>query len=190
MPFSQSSQLSSIVGYAEQLQPRSVLDVGTGMGQYGFLLRNNLEAEGLFIVDGASGRQRPKSQWQVRIDGIEGFAGYLTPVHDWAYQQVMVGEALALLATIPDRSYELVLAIDILEHFDKPQGLRLLAEAARVASRAALISTPREFHAQQVQANPLEDHRSHWSEAELAAAGYRERIDNAESLIVVARPAP
>jgi ubiquinone/menaquinone biosynthesis C-methylase UbiE len=185
MPFSQSSQLSSIVGFAEGLQPKSVLDVGTGMGQYGFLLRNNLEAEGLFEIDGPQGRQRPKAQWRIRIDGIEGFAGYLTPVHEWAYQRVLVGDALQVLATLPDRAYELVLAIDILEHFEKADGWKLLAELARVSSRAALVSTPRDFHAQRVEANPLEDHRSHWTAADLLSAGYARVLENGESLIAV-----
>lgn len=43
MPFSFSNQLSTIIGYAEQQKPLSILDVGVGMGQYGFLLRTNLE---------------------------------------------------------------------------------------------------------------------------------------------------
>lgn len=187
MPFSHSAQISTIVGFAEGLQPRSVLDVGVGMGQYGFLLRNNLENEHLFEVDGASARQRPREQWRVRIDGIEGYAGYLTPVHAWAYQELRIGDALALLHEKADASYDLVMAIDILEHFEAADGLRLLAECRRVARRAALVSTPKEFHAQQVAANPLEDHRSVWSAEQLAAAGYGELLRDAASWIAVAR---
>ena len=171
MPFSQSGQISTIVGYAEALQPRSVLDIGVGMGQYGFLLRTNLEHVHLFEVDGGHGRQRSRHEWQVRIDGIEGYAGYLTPVHDYAYNRVLIGDALELLPTIADDSYELVIAIDVLEHFDKPDGLRLLAHCRRIASRTALISTPKDFIHQDVPANPLENHRSHWSAEDLAAAG-------------------
>lgn len=55
MPFSQSSQLSAILGYAEELKPTSVLDLGTGMGQYGFMLRNNLEFLNLFEIDAGGG---------------------------------------------------------------------------------------------------------------------------------------
>lgn len=185
MPFSQSAQLSAIVGFAEALRPQSVLDVGVGMGQYGFLLRNFLESEHLFEVDGKSARQRPREQWRVRIDGIEGYAGYLTPVHAWAYQDVRIGDALALLPTIADASYELVIAIDILEHFDTRDGLRLLAECRRVARRAALVSTPKVFHAQQVEANPLEDHRSLWTAAQLAAAGFTHVLADDVSWIAV-----
>ncbi len=187
MPFSHSAQISTIVGFAEQLQPQSVLDVGVGMGQYGFLLRNNLENEHLFEVDGATARQRPRVQWRVRIDGIEGYAGYLTSVHAWAYQELRIGDALALLPSFADASYDLVMAIDILEHFETADGLRLLAECRRVARRAALISTPKVFHAQQVAANPYEDHRSVWSAEQLSAAGYGETLPDSQSWVVVAR---
>ena len=186
MPFSQSSQLSAIVGFAEALQPQSVLDVGVGMGQYGFLLRNNLENEHLFDVDGSSASQRPREQWRVRIDGIEGYAGYLTPVHAWAYQDVRIGNALALLPTVADASYELVIAIDILEHLDTVDGLKLLAECRRVARRAALVSTPKIFHAQQVAANPLEDHRSLWTAVQLADAGFSRVLPDTLSWIAIA----
>ena len=118
MPFSHSAQISTIVGFAELLQPASVLDVGAGMGQYGVLLRNHLEHEHLFEVTGSEGRQRPRDEWRVRIDGIEGFAGYLTPVHAWAYQEMRIGNALDLLPAIPAGQYDLVIAIDILEHFE------------------------------------------------------------------------
>jgi len=186
MPFSHSGQISTIVGCAESLQPLSVLDVGAGMGQYGFLLRTNLEHVNLFEVKGTEGRQRNKADWRVRIDGIEGFAGYLTPVHDWAYNRVHIGNALDVLPTLAKASYELVLAIDILEHFDRVDGLRFLAECRRVASRAALVSTPKEFHAQDVPANPYEDHRSVWSGAELHAAGYTRVLPDAVSWIALA----
>lgn len=185
MPFSQSSQISAIVGCIEALRPGSVLDVGVGMGQYGFLLRANLEHVGLFQVDGAQGRQTPRERWQVRIDGIEGYAGYLTPVHEWAYNRVTVGDALQVLPTLADGSYDLVIAIDILEHFETPQGLVFLQQCRRVARRMALVSTPKQFCEQHVQANPFEDHRSVWSREELAAQGYTRVLPNDESWIAV-----
>ena len=43
MPFSHSGQLTAIVQEIERIAPASMLDVGTGMGQYGFLARMNLE---------------------------------------------------------------------------------------------------------------------------------------------------
>lgn len=188
VPFSQSSQISAIVGCVERLQPRSVLDVGVGMGQYGFLLRTNLENAALFEVDGRDAHQTPRERWAVRIDGIEGYAGYLTPVHAWAYNEVHIGDALRLLPGIATASYDLVLAIDILEHFDKADGLAFLRECRRVARRMSLVSTPKQFCAQQVEANPFEDHRSVWSREELAGQGYARVLPNDESWVAAWEP--
>ncbi len=187
MPFSQSSQLSVILDWVQALAPRSVLDVGAGMGQYGFLLRNNLESVNLFRIEGNRAWQRPKSEWRILIDGIEGFAGYLTPVHDWAYNHMMIGDALSLLGAIETGRYELAIGIDILEHLEKDRGMRLLAELRRVASRGALVSTPKTFLPQEVAANPYENHRSLWTREELAAAGFAEVLPNAESWIAAWR---
>lgn len=184
MPFSQSSQISTIVGCAEALQPASVLDVGVGMGQYGFLLRNNLEHLNLFEVNGREARQTPRERWRVRIDGIEGYAGYLTPVHQWAYNEVFIADALQRLPLLADASYDLVIAIDILEHFDKAEGRLFLQHCRRIARRMALVSTPKDFIEQHVEANPLEDHRSVWTQADLAAEGYARVLPNADSWIV------
>lgn len=187
MPFSQTSQISAIVGWIQNLNPSSILDVGAGMGQYGFLLRIALEDVNLFQIEGDKAWQRPKGEWQYQIDGIEGFAGYMTPVHEWAYNRVMIGDALTRLAEIPSESYELVIAIDILEHFDVQTGTLFLSELRRVASKAVLISTPKTFCAQDVEANPYENHRSVWSDNELADAGFDELLGNDESWIAAWR---
>lgn len=188
MPFSQSSQISAIVGCVERLNPQSVLDVGVGMGQYGFLLRTNLENVGLFEVDGPNARQTPRERWHVRIDGIEGYAGYLTPVHAWAYDAVHVGNALEIFPTISDGQYDLVMGIDILEHFEKADGIDFLRHCRRIARRMALVSTPKVFAEQRVEANPFEDHRSVWSREDLAAQGYTSVLPNEESWVAAWQP--
>lgn len=184
MPFSQSSQLSAILGFIESAQPKSVLDVGVGFGQYGFLARTNLEHFNLFEVDGMNAKQRPKSQWQIVIDGIEGFAPYITPVHDYAYNEIHIGDALEILPEL-DRQYDLILAIDILEHFHKPQGMDFLTQLINKSLGHVVVSTPKEFIEQHEEANPYEDHRSHWTEAELMDAGYTRILDNEESWIAI-----
>lgn len=185
MPFSQSSQLSTIIHYAEQLKPLSVLDLGTGMGQYGFLLRTNLENINLFEISGATGQQRPREQWKVRIDGVEGFAGYITPVHAYAYNNMQISDVLDALPRIADDSYDLVIGIDILEHFTTENGSVFLDHCKRVAKRAALVSTPKAFHAQEIEANPFENHRSVWSVNDLADKGFTHILPNEESWVAV-----
>ena len=96
----------------------------------------------------------------------------------------------ALRPAIADRAYDLVSAMDVPEHFEPGQGLAALAHCRRIAGRAALVSTPKAFHAQQVPANPYENHRSVWTRQQLADAGYVHLLDNDESWIVIAGEGP
>lgn len=185
MPFSISAQLSPILSTVEQLQPSTVLDVGVGMGQYGFLIRNNLEGVNLFETQGTSGWLRDRSQWTIKIDGIEGFRGYITPVHDYAYNSLLIGEALHVLRTLASESYDLVLAIDILEHFEHADGEDFVRECQRVSRRHLIVATPEQFVAQQVDANPLENHRSHWTKPELSSLGFNRFLTCPDSIIGV-----
>lgn len=185
MPFSQSSQISTILQYIEQLNPKSLLDVGTGMGQYGFLARTNLENVYLFEVEGEHGQQRSKGEWQVQIDGIEACEVYLTPVHDYVYNQVFVGDAMDILPIFATGSYEVVIAIDILEHFTEIQGTKFLAELRRIARRAVLLSTPKQFIPQEVPANPYENHRSLWTAEMLAEQQFCKILPNEISWIAL-----
>lgn len=185
MPFSHSTQLSSIVGFIERLQPNSILDVGVGMGQYGFLARTNLENINLFNVAGEQAAQNAKSKWKVRIDGIEAFRTYRTPVHDYAYNHIYWEDAQKILPTIADNEYELVIAIDILEHFTDDEGLKFLGQLKRIAEKQVLLSTPKTFIHQEVAANPYENHRSVWTQAQLQAQGFSQLLDNDYSWIAI-----
>lgn len=184
MPFSQSSQLTAIVQYIEQQNPESMLDVGVGMGQYGFLARMNLENINLFEIDGTEGKQRDKSGWRVTIDGIEGFEGYLTPLHEYVYNNMMIGNALDILPGIADNQYDLVIAIDILEHFTHEQGIEFAAHLKRISRKAVLVSTPKNFIHQEVEANPYENHRSPWSQQNLYELGFDQVLENSISWVV------
>jgi len=82
-------------------------------------------------------------------------------------------------------NYEVVLAIDILEHFEKQDGIKFLELIKRRCSKHALVSTPKNFIEQHVEANPFEDHRSHWVQQDLENAGFVEILPNQESWIAV-----
>jgi len=81
-----------------------------------------------------------------------------------------------------------VLAIDILEHFTKSQGEQFLEELQRLARKAVLLSTPKEFIPQEIAANPYENHRSLWTDAELATRRYQRILSNEISWIAVWEP--
>jgi hypothetical protein len=152
MPSSQFHQLNEIVEALVLTQPRSVLDVGVGIAKYGLLTREYLDR----------GWCRPEGADRTcRVDGIEGFPDYVTSLHRLVYDRLYVGDAREILPRL-EVHYDLALLIDVIEHFEMADGMRVLRELSRHATNV-LVSTPRLFHAQHaVHGNEMEIHRSHW----------------------------
>lgn len=173
MPTSHPSQLNEIIGLVMTLDPRSVLDVGVGFGKYGVLIREYLE-----LWDG---RER-YHEWTRRIDGIEIFDRYLTPLHAFVYDTVHVGNAADVLPTIATR-FDLILLIDVIEHFTREDGLRFL-DLCISRARNVIISTPKDMGGQsEAFQNPHETHRSQWKAEDFRAHPHCVQIHNRESLI-------
>ena len=162
MPTSNLNQISDIVELIVAANPRSVLDVGVGFGKYGVLAREYLELrDGRAVYD----------DWQRQIDGIEIFHGYLTGLHEAIYDRIFNGDAAEVLPGLPEQVYDLVLLVDIIEHFDRPTGIEILRQCLRVG-RNVIVSTPLEFFTQEGYDNPHEQHLSHWSARQMKALGY------------------
>lgn len=152
MPSSPFQQLTQIVEIIRVLNPSSVLDVGIGFGKYGVLAREYLDVN--------SGHLRP-TEWQRRIDGIEAFRSYLSPLHEYIYDHVYVGDAREVIKHLNIR-YDLILLIDMLEHFDRDQGLSFLSDLTTIG-RNVLVSTPGGYVEQgPLFGNQFEEHHSGW----------------------------
>ncbi|KON27191.1 hypothetical protein AC481_05530 [miscellaneous Crenarchaeota group archaeon SMTZ-80] len=173
MPISQLHQLNEIMELILLTNPKSVLDVGVGFGKYGFLSREYLE-----LLDG---RQK-YNDWKRQIDGIEVFKDYLTPVHDFIYNHIYIGNALEIIPTIKTK-YALVLLIDILEHLDYREGIKLLNNCQEVGS-SILVSTPKNIGFQNASfGNPFETHKFQWRKKHFNQFEKRVFIPNDNSLI-------
>lgn len=70
-------------------------------------------------------------------------------------------------------SFDCVVALDVIEHFDNEGGLRLLDAMERIAAKKVVIFTTNGFVAQPATAdNPHQLHRSGWTAAAMRARGY------------------
>ncbi len=71
-------------------------------------------------------------------------------------------------------SFDVVVALDVIEHFPKRDGWRLLDALESVALRRVIVFTPNGFLRQgEKDGNPLQIHRSGWSTGEFEGRGYR-----------------
>lgn len=164
MPSSRANTIPMVIHIIRQLKPRSILDVGVGFGKWGHLFR---EYTDIVASEKDPARYR-RENWQVRIDGIEGFAGYLTDMHRFIYDEIHVGDARELLNALP--RYDVIFMADFIEHLSKADGRVLLRDAIEQAIKAAIVITPKyETNQGALCGNELERHRSLWSARDFRA---------------------
>lgn len=158
MPSSRPTTIPVVLHLLRQLRPKSILDVGIGFGKWGHLFR---EYTDINEAERDPARYQ-REHWQVRIDGIEGHAPYVTEMHRYLYHDIHIGDAARILPTLG--TYDLVFLGDIIEHFDKAAGTSLLDLALAHAGKAVIVSTPKfETDQEDLCGNELERHRSLWS---------------------------
>jgi hypothetical protein len=185
MPSSRPNTIPTVIHLVRQLKPKSILDVGVGFGKWGHLFRE--------YTDITEAEKEPKRyrrrNWRVRIDGIEGHAAYLTPMHRYLYDKIYVGDARTLIKELP--RHDLVFMGDVIEHLGKRDGFRLLRNAVRSANKAVIVTTPKYATGQaDLCDNELERHRSLWSAEDFSqfANSTVKAVDRSTLLAIIRKP--
>jgi len=180
MPSSQVAQIGTVMELVLATRPMSVLDIGVGFGKYGFLCREYLE-----LWDG----REVYSDWQRNIDGIEAFPKYITPMHDYIYNNIYIGDAQEVVPQLIEKGkeYDLILMIDVIEHFSIDDGMNLLRSCSKI-SKACLVSTPLNASPQGAAfENDYETHRSQWRQEHFGEFPNKVIIPNARALLAYLR---
>lgn len=90
------------------------------------------------------------------------------------YTTYHCADALAIVDLFGESSFDVAVALDVVEHFPKRDGERLLDCLETVARHKVVVFTPNGFlHQGEKDENPLQVHRSGWTVAEFRARGYR-----------------
>jgi 2-polyprenyl-3-methyl-5-hydroxy-6-metoxy-1,4-benzoquinol methylase len=151
MPTSDPHSITPMVTVLTNLAPKRILDIGCGFGKYGFLAREYLDVWAERYTPG---------EWQIRIDGIEAYDRYRNPVHDYVYNTITYSTAQEQLPKAGE--YDVIVIADMIEHVDLQVAKDLVVECFKHAP-VVIISTPREFYAQQESfGNTYEMHRCHF----------------------------
>ena len=163
MPSSRPELIPFVINLVMQLQPRSILEVGTGFGKYGMLFREYLD---IWAAASDPARLKP-GNWQIRIDGIECFPAYIGDLQRHIYDRIIIGDAMEEIDKLP--SYDLVFLGDVIEHFPKQDGQLLLKKCLTHASRMVLVTTPNYFNPQGAEyGNQRETHHCLWTKDDFA----------------------
>lgn len=155
MPTSASEAIPYIVEFLreEVPHPKRVLDVGVGFGKLGFLIRDYYEAK--------ENLRFSKGEWKIKIVGIEIHRKYISPLQRHLYDEILIGDVFDKLPALG--RFDVALLGDIIEHFEKEEGHRLLAELFK-HTKNIVVSTPYGYKAQaKIGGNNNEAHKSGWT---------------------------
>lgn len=109
-----------------------------------------------------------------RITGLDAFAPSVEKskalgIHD----DYMVAPIAKLGVAFPPKHFDAVVALDVLEHLRKPEGLKLLTDMERLARKRVVVFTTNGFVPQPAHSgNPFQEHVSGWSVEEFQALGF------------------
>jgi hypothetical protein len=177
MPTSHSGQINTIVDLITVISPKKLLDIGVGHGKYGFLAREYLDA---------ANNRKDYSIREVQIDGIEAFPDYITELQRLIYDNIFIGDALSAIEKVS--KYDLILMMDVFEHFTYEDGVRLLNKCLN-KSRYVLISSPKHVSPQGAEyGNIYETHRFEWQKKHFKDYKQKAFISNFYSLICLIGP--
>lgn len=131
---------------------KSVLDVGCGSNSPLKAVRKTFYSEGIDIY-------RPSIMESKR-----------NKIHD----KYTIGNIQDINKLYQKKSFDAVIAMDVVEHFEKSDALKLLKKMERVARKKIIILTPNGFLGQgHYEDNPHQDHKSGWLAKDLRSLGYK-----------------
>ncbi len=111
-----------------------------------------------------------KFEYAVGVDGHE-------PLLQQARTRRTHDEFVLCNATQLDRhfspkQFDCCVALDLIEHLSKDDGMKLISDMQRIASKKVLLFTPNGFLPQQSHEGDLQEHRSGWTAEEMEALGF------------------
>ena len=130
---------------------QSVLDIGCGTGDF----MDDVNKSGFYAV------------------GVDLFKPYLHISKERKTHNAFVMGDIETLEFKP-KSFDAVMAIDIIEHLEKDKGAILIEKMKKWARKRVLLITPNGYVAQQeYDENPFQIHKSGWTAKEMKECGFK-----------------
>lgn len=142
-----------ILASLQNFNPKSILDLGCGIGAYGWMIRRYLKAD----------------TWLV---GADGYFPYLTTEYPRLYNVLVKADVFDFVEGRVSIPTECVMCMDVIEHFESDKAKRL--SDWLLGQKLAYLSTPLFWFEQDAQhGNELEKHRTGFSFEEVVGMGWK-----------------
>ena len=106
--------------------------------------------------------------------GLEGYRpDYERSVQLQTHHALTLGDAQHISRLFSPSSFDACVALDVIEHLNPSDGLKLIADMERIARKRVVIFTPNGFLAQHhAQSGDLQEHLSGWTAEQMRGLGY------------------
>jgi len=179
MPIGNAYATGNIIAFIEQYYLRNkkltVLDIGCGIGHNGFIFREMFDIRYM--------RLKPKD-WLHWVEAIEVHGDYKNPVWDYVYNQVTIGNCLKVIPGI-DKKFDVILATEILEHFDKKDAyllldtlLEKLKEGGSIIVTIPVGDKDSILEQKELYGNVHEEHKTHLTFADFTKYSIRHKVND------------
>lgn len=130
------------------------------------------------VLDLGCGSDSPIKLFSDKLEyslGIDSFAPYIEQSkNSKIHSDYLLSDVFDACQKIKDNSFDCVLALDLIEHLNKIDGLRLIREMERIAKKKVIICTPNGFLKQEIfDGNVRQAHLSGYNVKELRNMGYK-----------------
>jgi 2-polyprenyl-3-methyl-5-hydroxy-6-metoxy-1,4-benzoquinol methylase len=164
--------ISYLVSIITRWRFKKLLDIGIGYGVLAHTLRRMVEP---YKFD--------KSKWVLEIDGIEVNKHYITPMHKFLYNDIVIGD----IQNIKVKEYDIIVASEIFEHLHKSKAMDIIREL-KDKCKLLVITVPYGFKKQGMKNNnKYEVHLSSWSPEDFLFLGGFEIVIQGSEILAVHR---
>ncbi|MFA5050714.1 MAG: methyltransferase domain-containing protein [Patescibacteria group bacterium] len=130
------------------------------------------------VLDLGCGQDSPIKSFSDRLEyslGIDSFIPYIEQSKKQKiHSDYLISNVFDACQKIKDKSFDCVLALDLIEHLNKTDGLKLIKEMERIAKKKVIIFTPNGFLKQEIfDGNVWQTHLSGYSVKEMRNMGYK-----------------
>lgn len=90
------------------------------------------------------------------------------------YDKCVIGDIKKLNKVYKNKSFDAVIALDVVEHLTKNEALKLIKQMENIAVKKVIILTPNGFLKQdEYNGNPYQTHKCGWKKEELEKLGFK-----------------
>lgn len=165
---------ASLGALSSILKPREFF-ISLGDGFYYFLLGRELQ-DMVSVLDVGCGSKSPltKIPKTFRSVGVDLFGKSIARSREAGIHDSYVeSDVRKINKKFTSKSFDAVIALDLIEHLTKKEGFKLLVDMEKIARKKVIVMTPNGFYKQEpYEKNPYQIHKSGWETEDFSRLGY------------------